>query len=102
MSDRGGLPLEGVGLLSLEQFGAGPWPTLQLAGLGADVIEDGDLQDVQPAAGLLRAGGLRHDQAARGPGRLRPPCAGAGRVELRTLVDQGTVGTPERAAERVW
>src|SRR3954453_9670855 len=33
------LPLEGVRILAVEQFGAGPWATLQLADLGADVIK---------------------------------------------------------------
>src|SRR5436305_90103 len=33
------LPLEGVRILSLEQFGAGPWGTLHLADLGAEVIK---------------------------------------------------------------
>jgi crotonobetainyl-CoA:carnitine CoA-transferase CaiB-like acyl-CoA transferase len=33
------LPLAGVRILSVEQFGAGPWATLQLADLGADVIK---------------------------------------------------------------
>jgi crotonobetainyl-CoA:carnitine CoA-transferase CaiB-like acyl-CoA transferase len=40
------LPLEGVRILAVEQFGAGPWATLQLADLGADVIK---LED--PAGG---------------------------------------------------
>jgi crotonobetainyl-CoA:carnitine CoA-transferase CaiB-like acyl-CoA transferase len=40
------LPLEDVKVLAIEQFGAGPWATLQLADLGADVIK---LED--PAAG---------------------------------------------------
>jgi crotonobetainyl-CoA:carnitine CoA-transferase CaiB-like acyl-CoA transferase len=33
------LPLADVRVLSVEQFGAGPWATLQLADLGADVIK---------------------------------------------------------------
>jgi crotonobetainyl-CoA:carnitine CoA-transferase CaiB-like acyl-CoA transferase len=43
------LPLEDVTVLAIEQFGAGPWATLQLADLGARVIKiedpasDGDI-----------------------------------------------------------
>jgi crotonobetainyl-CoA:carnitine CoA-transferase CaiB-like acyl-CoA transferase len=33
------LPLADVRVLAIEQFGAGPWATLQLADLGADVIK---------------------------------------------------------------
>ena len=40
------LPLADVRVLAVEQFGAGPWATLQLADLGADVVK---LED--PAAG---------------------------------------------------
>jgi crotonobetainyl-CoA:carnitine CoA-transferase CaiB-like acyl-CoA transferase len=40
------LPLEDVRVIAIEQFGAGPWATLQLADLGADVIKVED-----PAAG---------------------------------------------------
>lgn len=40
------MPLSDVTVLSIEQFGAGPWATLQLADLGADVIK---LED--PASG---------------------------------------------------
>jgi crotonobetainyl-CoA:carnitine CoA-transferase CaiB-like acyl-CoA transferase len=40
------LPLADVKVLAVEQFGAGPWGTLQLADLGADVIK---LED--PSAG---------------------------------------------------
>jgi crotonobetainyl-CoA:carnitine CoA-transferase CaiB-like acyl-CoA transferase len=33
------LPLHGVRIISVEQFGAGPWATMQLADLGAEVIK---------------------------------------------------------------
>lgn len=39
MSDIADLPLSGVRVLSFEQFGAGPFATLQLADLGAEVIK---------------------------------------------------------------
>ncbi|WP_448608275.1 CaiB/BaiF CoA transferase family protein [Geodermatophilus sp. URMC 60] len=39
-------PLEGVRIVSLEQYGAGPWGTLHLADLGAEVIKIED-----PASG---------------------------------------------------
>ena len=32
-------PLAGLRVLAMEQFGAGPWATLQLADLGAEVIK---------------------------------------------------------------
>ena len=40
------LPLEDVRVLAIEQYGAGPWATLQLADLGAEVIKIED-----PASG---------------------------------------------------
>jgi len=40
------MPLSDVRVISIEQFGAGPWATLQLADLGADVIKIED-----PSAG---------------------------------------------------
>lgn len=33
------LPLEGVRILSVEQFGAGPWGTMMMADLGAEIIK---------------------------------------------------------------
>jgi len=39
-------PLAGVRVLAFEQYGAGPWATLQLADLGAEVIKVED-----PSAG---------------------------------------------------
>lgn len=38
-SAHGSLPLADVRILAVEQFGAGPWGTLQLADLGAEVIK---------------------------------------------------------------
>src|ERR1700732_361322 len=43
---RMAMPLAGVRVLAVEQFGAGPWATLQLADLGAEVIKIED-----PASG---------------------------------------------------
>lgn len=33
------LPLDGVRIVSFEQFGAGPWATMQLADMGAEIIK---------------------------------------------------------------
>jgi crotonobetainyl-CoA:carnitine CoA-transferase CaiB-like acyl-CoA transferase len=37
-------PLAGIRILALEQFGAGPWATLQLADLGAEILKIEDPQ----------------------------------------------------------
>src|ERR671919_662200 len=39
MTEISDLPLADVRVLAIEQYGAGPWATLQLADLGADVIK---------------------------------------------------------------
>lgn len=39
------LPLEGVRILAVEQYGAGPWGTLYLADLGAEVIKIENLRE---------------------------------------------------------
>ena len=48
MAERGAWPLEGVRILSVEQYGAGPFATMLLADLGAEVIkiEDPGVGDV--------------------------------------------------------
>ncbi len=45
------LPLADVRVLAVEQFGAGPWATLQLADLGAEVIK---IEDPAPAGDVGR------------------------------------------------
>lgn len=40
-----GGPLAGLRIVAVEQYGAGPWATLQLADLGADVIKVEDVHD---------------------------------------------------------
>ncbi|MEO0682442.1 MAG: CoA transferase, partial [Pseudomonadota bacterium] len=45
------LPLEGVRVLSVEQYGAGPFGSLYLADMGADVVK------IEPPSGPGRAGG---------------------------------------------
>ena len=32
-------PLEGVRIISVEQFGAGPWATMMMADMGAEIIK---------------------------------------------------------------
>src|SRR3954462_1864061 len=44
-------PLEDVRVLAIEQFGAGPWATLQLADLGAEVIK---LEDPRTGGDVAR------------------------------------------------
>jgi crotonobetainyl-CoA:carnitine CoA-transferase CaiB-like acyl-CoA transferase len=39
MSTNHTLPLQDIRILALEQYGAGPWATMQLADLGADVVK---------------------------------------------------------------
>lgn len=39
MAGAGQGPLAGVRIIAVEQFGAGPWATLQLASLGAEVVK---------------------------------------------------------------
>jgi crotonobetainyl-CoA:carnitine CoA-transferase CaiB-like acyl-CoA transferase len=70
MSDIGP-PLAGVRVLSVEQFGAGPWATMQLADLGAEVIKVEDPAgggDVGRYVGPYQAGegGLYFESFNRG------------------------------------
>src|SRR3954451_24431313 len=44
-------PLEDLRVLAIEQFGAGPWATLQLADLGAEVIK---VEDPRTGGSLRR------------------------------------------------
>ena len=41
------MPLEGLRILAVSQFGAGPWGTMMLADLGAEIIKIED-----PTVGL--------------------------------------------------
>jgi hypothetical protein len=91
-ADASARPLAGLRVIAVEQYGAWPWGTMQLADLVADVvkIEDpatcGDVPALlgldylrrarQPAPGLLRAVRLRAHRAAPHPRRLRPRHAG--------------------------
>lgn len=53
MTDLPRLPLDGIRILSIEQYGAGPWASLYLADMGAEVIKIED-----PSAGdFARASG---------------------------------------------
>ena len=38
-SKRNNLPLEGISIVAVEQYGAGPWGTMILADLGAEIIK---------------------------------------------------------------
>ena len=38
-SNNSPLPLEGVRILAFEQYGAGPWGTMHLADMGAEIIK---------------------------------------------------------------
>lgn len=43
-SGHGRLPLDGVRVIAFEQFGAGPWATMHLADMGAEIIKVEDPQ----------------------------------------------------------
>ena len=85
-----GLPLADLRIIAIEQFGAGPWATLQLADLGAEVIkiEDpaagGDVGRVRPA--LPGRGGLSllRDPQSQQAERLPRPSASAGTERARS------------------
>ena len=103
--DRVTLPLADVRVVSVEQFGAGPWGTLQLADLGAEIIKIED-----PAVGgrrrPLRAavpGGrglaLLRDVQPRQEERLaRSPAPGGARASSRTSCGCATPCTRTFAA----
>ncbi len=51
------LPLEGLRILSVSQFGAGPFGTLQLADLGAEIIK---IEDPSAGGDVCRSMGPKH------------------------------------------
>src|SRR3546814_7434830 len=58
------LPLEGVRILAVEQYGAGPWGTQYLSDIGAEVIKlenPTDGGDMSRAVGPFFLGGGEHD-----------------------------------------
>ena len=80
-----GRPLEGVRILAVEQFGAGPYGTMALADLGAEVIkiEDpatrGDVARTVPPYRLSETDGLYFQVgywAGSGPLHVLQPQAG--------------------------
>ena len=97
-------PLDDVRILAIEQYGAGPWGTLQLAGLGADVIK---IEDPSPGRRrrALRAalpGGrglaLLRDVLPEQALRLARPPASRARRSSRTWCERPTPSTRTCAA----
>jgi len=62
------LPLADVRVVAIEQFGAGPWGTLQLADLGAEVIK---IEDPSSGGDVSRSASERRSTRPRSPQELR-------------------------------
>jgi crotonobetainyl-CoA:carnitine CoA-transferase CaiB-like acyl-CoA transferase len=90
-------PLSGVRIIAVEQYGAGPWATMQLADLGAEVIKIEDPTvggDVSRSVPPYAAAGdsLFFEAFNRGKRSVSLNlAAGEGQVVLRDLVRESDV-----------
>ena len=98
------LPLADVRVLAVEQFGAGPWGTLQLADLGAEVIKLEDPASAGTSGGTCRRSRrarlalLRDVQSRQAEHLARPPPSRCARACFTTSCASATASTRTCAA----
>jgi crotonobetainyl-CoA:carnitine CoA-transferase CaiB-like acyl-CoA transferase len=104
------LPLDDLRVVSIEQYGAGPFGSMQLADLGADVVkvEDptvgGDVARQVPPYAAEGTSFLKHvnprlvcaSRSAFGNTDPRAPHGGYDDQRIESLFASGLVGSPER------